>query len=60
MSKLNTEQTKKALECCGNKGSPKCDACPMEEKRGCAIELYRIAHACIKELTEENERLKEK
>ena len=51
MSELNNEQIIKALECCGSKGSPKCADCPMEEKRGCAIELYRVACTCLKELS---------
>ena len=41
--KPNREQTMKALECCGRKGSPDCDNCPMEEGKGCAVRLYREA-----------------
>lgn len=43
----------KALECCGRKSSPDCNNCPMGEKRGCAIELYRKALEFIKENTTE-------
>lgn len=50
MRELNSEQIIKSLECCGSKGSPKCADCPMGEKRGCAIELYRIACAGIKQI----------
>ena len=57
MMELNNEQIIKALECCGSKGSPKCNDCPMEEKRGCAIELYRVACAGLKELINKNKQL---
>ena len=57
MRELNNKQIIKALECCGSKGSPKCADCPMEEKRGCAIELYRVACTCLKELIEKNKQL---
>lgn len=40
----------KALECC-SKPKADCDNCPMVEKRGCAIELYRNALEYIKENT---------
>lgn len=51
---METEQVIKALECCSSKGSPNCKECPMEEGRGCAVELYRVARNCIKELTNES------
>ena len=41
----------KALKCCGNKGRSDCANCPMEEKRGCAIELYAKALEVIEEGT---------
>jgi hypothetical protein len=43
----------KALECCGDRVKAKCGECPMGEKRGCAIELYRKALEFIKENTTE-------
>ena len=53
---MEREQITKALECCGNPGSPKCKECPMEEGKGCAVRLYREALAYInKRETEFNE-----
>lgn len=53
---MEREQIKKALECCGAKGSPNCKECPMEEGKGCAVRLYREALAYInKRETEFNE-----
>lgn len=53
---MEREQIKKALECCGAKGSPNCKECPMEEGKGCAVRLYREALAYInKQETEYNE-----
>ena len=46
----------KALECCFSDGS--CDGCPYTERVDCRRELERNALSLIKELTEENERLK--
>ena len=65
---LNAEQIKKALECCvkvgGYRDAQICNDCPLSEKR-CAILLPENALALInsqeqriKELTEENERLR--
>ena len=67
MGNLNAEQIKKALECCASADTV--DAC----KNGCPIfekgddcecvsnptALHKYALSLIKELTEENERLKE-
>ena len=36
---LNKEQTIQALKCCSQKPRPNCINCPLEEKRGCAVEL---------------------
>lgn len=47
---LSREQVEKALECCGNRVKADCANCPMDEKRGCAIELYSKALAVIREL----------
>ena len=46
----------KALECCFSDGS--CDGCPYTERVDCRRELERNALSLIKELTEENERLR--
>jgi hypothetical protein len=55
---LAREEIIKALECCSNRVKANCDECPIGEKRSCAIELYSKALGLIKELTEENERLR--
>ena len=65
---LNREQIIKALECCGTGcfDIATCDRCPFEPKEegkgslGCNDELIRNALLLIKELTEKNERLKER
>ena len=58
---MEKEQIIKALECCiqfcdhGNMAV--CKECPLKECR-CSVEMPKNALALIKELTEENERLK--
>jgi hypothetical protein len=54
---LNRDQIVKALECCY--GGSKCSLCPLYGKdRYCFTELGADSLFLIKELTEENERLK--
>ena len=60
MSELNREQIIKALECCVTQGVA-CRTCPLiYDKRGarCYAYLKQDALSLIKELTEENERLR--
>lgn len=73
MENLNAEQVKKALECCtsGNSVSACMSGCPLYEKEDCecinddtallkyALALINSQEQRIKELTEENERLRE-
>ena len=55
---LNRDQIIKALECCLIQGA-ECRKCPMVHTHAlCYREIKRNALALIKELTEENERLK--
>ena len=58
---LNREQIIKALECCikvgGYRDAQICNDCPLHEER-CALLLPQNALSLIKELTEENERLR--
>ena len=64
MSKLNREQIIKALECCtygGDKNKSQvevCSPCPYFNEGNCTDVLKESALALIKELTEENERLR--
>ena len=62
---MEREQIIKALECCTNFTPSSCDKCPFEPKgdcykgsMGCNDELMKNALSLIKELAEENERLK--
>jgi hypothetical protein len=59
MSELNREQIIKALECCTSEVTIEfnCTACPYIGK-GCNSVVMRDALSLIKELTEENERLR--
>ena len=53
---LNAEQIIKALECCTSRS---CGAdCPYYDTELCQVAIMRDALALIKELTEENERLR--
>ena len=54
--KLNREQIIKALECCIS--GDDCTLCPLCDERSCPCVLNENALSLIKELTEENERLK--
>ena len=55
--KLNREQIIKAFECCT--GIPNCNDCPLRPyPQNCKDVMENRALALIKELTEENERLK--
>ena len=63
---LNREQIKKALECCtsSNSVSACMRGCPIYEKEDCECinddtALLKYALSLVKELTEENERLRE-
>lgn len=53
---MEREQIIKALECCTTLDG--CEKCPYYNKASCGANLRRDALALIKELTEENERLK--
>lgn len=56
---LNREQIIKALECCASKGG--CKKCPLQPKESlaiCVTQISKNALAIIKELTEENKRLR--
>lgn len=57
---LNREQIIKALECCASEGFQDCENCPLNiPHQPCSkVKLPRISLALIKELTEENERLR--
>jgi hypothetical protein len=62
MPELNREEIIKALECCSKSH---CSAennadCPLINDESCACTLPQNALTLIKQLTEENERLKEK
>ena len=54
---LNRDEIIKALECCTN-AEQCCDDCILLEDRNCGVHLLKNALALIKELTEENERLR--
>ena len=57
---LNTEQIVKALGYCKSPKLTKCYGCPREKEDGhCMYRLNEDALALIRELTEENERLRE-
>ena len=66
MENLNAEKIKKALEFCKSPKLTKCDGCPREQEDGhCmyrlnedALSLINSQEQRIKELTEENERLR--
>ena len=58
MENLNAEMIKKALECCTSESS-KCADCPRYSFVPCTKSLLTDALSLIKELTEENERLRE-
>ncbi len=59
---MNREQIKKALECCTSEG---CEECPFYDAREfgdtekCTGELVKYVPSLIRELTEENESLKQ-
>ena len=55
--KINGEQVIKALECCTNRDKP-CGECILHEDKLCTITMANGALSLIKELTEENERLR--
>lgn len=59
---LNREQIVKALECCSDCNCPECPYVPTEDcykgTMGCSEQMMRNALALIRELTEENERLR--
>lgn len=56
---LNRDQIIKALECCGTPKWTKCKNCPREREDAlCMYRLSNDALALIKELAEENERLR--
>ena len=62
---LNRDQIIKALELCKSPVVSDCNACPYKGKSvkngvyvGCTSVLMRDAFSLIKELTEENERLR--
>lgn len=55
---LNREQIVKALECCRYGGRELCDECPYEEYRDCKERREGDTISFVKELIEENERLK--
>ena len=55
---LNAEQIKKALECCIS--GDDCTLCPLCDEQSCPCVLNENALSLIKELTEENERLRER
>lgn len=57
MENLNAEMIKKALECCTSESS-KCADCPRYSFVPCTKSLLTDALSLIKELTEENERLR--
>lgn len=58
MENHNAEQVKKALEHCKSPKLTKCDGCPRENEDGhCMYRLNEDAHALIKELSEENEKI---
>lgn len=54
---MERDQIIKALECCSERFGM-CDECPYEEEEYCEAEMRYDALALIRELTEENERLK--
>ena len=54
---MDRDQIIKALECC-SECFGMCDECPYEEEEYCEAEMRSDAFALIRELTEENERLK--
>ena len=59
---MNRDQIIKGLECCTADGIH-CDACPYDSKKTltlCLCDLKADALSLINELTEENERLKER
>ena len=66
MSKLNREQIIKALECCHSSCIADCKQCPYKGKADCEEDfcitclnvLIKDTLSLIKELTEENERLR--
>jgi predicted transcriptional regulator len=56
---MDREQIIKALECCKSPKLTKCNGCPREQEDGhCMYRLTADALALIRELTEENERLR--
>lgn len=59
---LNREQIVKALECCASNSLTDCNRCPIDEQKKdnceCGRYLAIQALALIRELTEENERLR--
>lgn len=56
---MEKEQIIKALECCGSVIDGHCSECPcIDDEIGCSIRLHKSSLALIKELTEENEKLK--
>ena len=57
MENLNAEQVKKALECHADELNS-CGVCPYREGEGCSLQMSSDALSLIKELTEENEKLK--
>ena len=57
MENLNAENIKRGLECCANNDECVGEACPYYAT-GCENNMPKDALSLIKELTEENERLK--
>ena len=55
---LNAEQIKKDLRCCTE--THNCEECAHDNKPWCADEILKDALALINQLTEENERLRER
>ena len=55
---LNREQIIKALECCSSPSIRDCQECPYNKINDCFRLVYKNSLSLIKELTEENERLR--
>lgn len=54
---MDRDQIVKALGCCAERFGM-CDECPYEEEENCEAEMLSDASDLIRELIEENERLK--